>query len=55
MGESRKIMAEFGKELGFVVENNRVVLFVGNNDIQNMRSDVKMIGRDLRKVMEARS
>lgn len=54
MGSSRMILFECGKDLGFTMEDGRVVLHVGNSDSANMRGDVRRVGRDLRNVMERR-
>ena len=52
MGNSRLILFECGKDLGFTLHNGRVVLHIGNNDAENMRNDVRKVGNDLRAVME---
>lgn len=54
MGNSRLILFECGKDLGFTLRNGRVVLHIGNNDAENMRNDVRNVGNDLRAVMERR-
>ena len=54
MGSSRWILFECGKDLGFTMQDGRVVLHIGNNDANNMRNDVRKVGKDLRTVMERR-
>ncbi len=49
------ILFECGKDLGFTMQDGRVVLRIGNNDAEKMRGDVRNVGKDLRKVMEERS
>lgn len=54
MGNSRRILFECGKDLGFTMHNGQIVLQVRNNDVENMRNDVRNIGKDLRTVMDRR-
>lgn len=54
MGSTRSILFECGRDLGFSLRDGRIVLTIGNSDAENMRGDVRRVGKDLRTVMERR-
>ncbi len=55
MGNSRLVLFECGRDLGFTLQDGRVVLHIGNNDADNMRNDVRKVWKDLRTVMGRRT
>lgn len=51
MGSYRRIFGEVGQELGFSMEDGRLILHL-SNDNSAMRRDVANIGADMRRVIE---
>ncbi len=51
MGHYGQLLSEFGQELGFAMEDNRLVLHLGDSR-SSMRKDVQNIGNDMRQVMQ---
>ena len=52
MGHSTTILMACGKDLGFSMKDGQLTLAVSNTDFLNMRSDLRKLGADMRKVME---